>query len=214
MEENKSLTNSLDQQTYKRNIAYKFRIGNILSGKPVIENERLKHLETQGKSVVRVNVIANIIDKFFQDGEKKFASVTLDDATGQIKAKVFGEDIEKFTNLNQGDTILCIGLLRSWSNEVYITPEIIKKLSPQFLLVRKLESDLSAPKILSSEKTAQLKDKILGMIKSSEKDEGIFIDKIIMETHEPPETINSEIKKLLENGLIYEPRPGKLRYLG
>lgn len=214
MEENKSLTNSLDQQTYKRNIAYKFRIGNILSGKPVIENERLKHLETQGKSVVRVNVIASIIDKFFQDGEKKFASVTLDDATGQIKAKVFGEDIEKFTNLNQGDTILCIGLLRSWNNEVYITPEIIKKLSPQFLLVRKLESDLSAPKILSSEKTAQLKDKILGMIKSSEKDEGIFIDKIIMETHEPPETINSEIKKLLENGLIYEPRPGKLRYLG
>ncbi|MAG37944.1 hypothetical protein CMI45_00965 [Candidatus Pacearchaeota archaeon] len=199
---------------YKRNIACKLRIGKVLSGTPKIENERLKSLETEGKSVVRVNIIANIIDKYIQEGEKKFASITLDDATGQIKAKVFGDDIALFSELNQGDTILCIGLLRTWNNEIYITPEILKPLSPQYLLIRKLETDLSAPKALAPEKTAELKDKILNMIKSAESEEGIFIDKIIMDTHEPPEIINGEIKKLLENGLIYEPRPGKLRYLG
>src|SRR3989344_1709017 len=213
-ESQRNIIEKTEQQNFKRNVAHKLRIGKILNGSPIIENERLKHIVIHEKKIIRVNIIANIIDKYIQDGEKKFGSITLDDASGQIKAKVFGEDIEKFSQLTQGDTVLCIGLLRSWNNEVYITPEIIKKLSPQFLLVRKLESDLSTPKILSSEKTAQLKDKILEMIKSSEKDEGIFIDKIIMETHEPPETINSEIKKLLENGLIYEPRPGKLRYLG
>jgi uncharacterized protein len=215
MEETKSnIMNNTEQQTYKRNVAYKFRIGQILSGSPILENERLKHVLINQKQTVRVNIIANIIDKYIQDGEKKFASITLDDASGQIKIKTFGDDISQFEKLEQGNTVLCIGLLRSWNNEVYITPEIIKPLSPSYLLIRKLESDLNKPQSLSSEKTAELKDKILEMIKSAEKEEGIFIDKIIMDTHESPELINNEIKKLLENGLIYEPRPGKLRYLG
>ena len=29
-----------------------------------------------------------------------------------------------------------------------------------------------------------------------------------------PESINAEIMKLLEDGMIYEPRPGKVRWLG
>jgi hypothetical protein len=29
-----------------------------------------------------------------------------------------------------------------------------------------------------------------------------------------PEIINQEIKKFLEEGIIFEPRPGKVRYLG
>ena len=214
MEEVRQTSNQLEEPNYKRNTAYKLRIGSILAGKPVIENERLKHLETENKQVVRVNIIANITDKFIQDEEKKYGSITLDDATGQIKAKVFGEDIEKFEQLNQGDTVLIIGLVRIWNNELYVTPEIIKKKEPTFLLVRKLETELNKPKTINSEKTAELKDKIIHLIKEAEKDEGIFIDKIIMELHEPPEIINSEIKKLLENGVAYEPRPGKLRYLG
>jgi hypothetical protein len=127
---------------------------------------------------------------------------------------MFGEDIIKFTDVNQGDTVLIIGLVRSWNNELYVTPEIIKKKSPEYLLVRKLETELNAPKTVDKEKLTQLKDKIIQMVKESEKNEGIGIDKIILDLHESPEVINSEIKKLLEEGLIYEPRPGKIRYLG
>ena len=29
-----------------------------------------------------------------------------------------------------------------------------------------------------------------------------------------PEIINQEIQKMLEEGIIFEPRPGKLRWLG
>lgn len=202
------------QEQLKRNTAYKFRLGNILSGKPVIEGDRLKNIEIGDKQVVRVNIIANVIDKYIQDGEKKFGSITLDDATGQIKVKVFGEDIEKFSPLNQGDTILVIGMVRSWNNEIYITPEIIKKKDPSYLLVRKLESDLEQPKTLDRTKLTELKDKMISLIKESEKDNGIEVDKIILALKEPPEVINQEIKKLLEEGIVYEPRPGKLRYLG
>jgi len=204
----------MPDQNLKRNTAYKLRIGAILSGKAVLEAERFKHLELEGNNVIRVNIIANVIDKYIQDGEKKFGSITLDDATGQIKIKVFGEDIEKFSQLSQGDTILVVGMLRSWNNEIYVTPEIIRKKDPAYLLVRKLEIEADQPKTLDKTLLIALKDKMISLVKEAEKDNGIDIDKIILALKEPPEVINQEIKKLLEEGIVYEPRPGKLRYLG
>jgi len=201
-------------EQFKRNIAYKFRIGSLLAGKPILEDERLRFVEIQNKKIVRVNIIANITDKFIQEGEKKYSTITLDDATGQIRVKTFGDDIEKFSKLNQGDTVLIIGLLRYWNNEVYITPEIMKKKDPSFLLIRKLELEAEEPKSLDKEKLIQLKDKMLKMIKDAEKDNGLEIEKMILDLHEHPDVINQEIKRLLEDGAVYEPRPGKLRYLG
>mgnify|MGYP001583264061 CR=1 FL=1 len=201
-------------EQFKRHTAYKYRIGAIMSGKPILDNEKLKFLEIDNKQIIRTNIIANITDKFVQEGEKKFASITLDDASGQIKAKLFGEDTLKFTNLNQGDTILVIGLLRYWNTEVYISPEIIRKKDPAFLLIRKLEIELNEPKQIDKETLNQLKYKVIEKLKEAEKDGGIEVDKIIMELKEHPSIINQEIKKILEDGLAYEPRPGKLRYLG
>jgi RecG-like helicase len=185
-----------------------------MSGKPILENEKLKHVEINDKHIVRVNVVANIIDKYVQEGEKKYASITLDDASGNIKLKFFGDDVSKVENLSQGDTVVVIGLLRSWNNEVYITPEIIKKKEPQYLLIRKKEVEAEMPKSLDKSQLSALRDRLIDMIKEAEKDQGLDIDKAIMNLKEPPEIINKEIKKLLEDGLIYEPRPSKLRWLG
>lgn len=203
-----------EDNQFKRNIAYKMRIGEILTGKIIMDGERFKFLDSPGKQVVRINLVANVIDKYVQDGEKKYAAVTLDDASGQIKLKAFGDDIEKFSQLNQGDTILAVGLIRIWNNEVYVTPEIIKKKEPAYLLVRKLEIEKETPKAPDKGQLTELKDKILGMIKEGEKDGGASIDQIILNLKEAPDTINKEIKRLLEDGIIYEPRPGKIRYLG
>lgn len=199
---------------FKRNIAYKLRVGSILSGKPFLENERLKHLELGSTNVVRTNLIANIIEKYIQEGEKKYASLTLDDGSGQIKLKAFGDDVDKLSQFNQGDTILVIGLLRTWNNEIYLTPEIIKKKEPSFLLVRKLEIESSMPKSLARDQLIALKDKLVQQLKDAEKDGGLDIESLILNLKEPPEIINQEIKKLLEEGIAYEPRPGRLRYLG
>jgi len=204
-----------EESSFKRHVAFKLRIGDIISGKPVMDGERFKHLETLNKQVVRVNLIANIVDKFIQEAEdKKYASLTLDDASGQIRLKAFGDDIEKFVPLNQGDTILVIGLLRMWNNEIYISPEIIRKKEPSFLLLRKIEMESSQVKMPSKEEILALRDKLLTIIKNAEKDGGINKETLILELKESPETINSEIKKLLEDGIIYEPRPGRIRYLG
>ena len=202
------------EEQFKRRIAYKLRIGRILEGKPIIENDRLNFIELHDKRIARVNIIANIVDKYNQEGEKKYLTYTIDDATGQIKIKIFGEDVDKFSKYNQGDTIAIIGMLRKWNNEIYITPEIIKKKDAKFLLIRKIEAELEEPKVLDKSKLSELKSKIITMVKESEKDGGVEIEKMIMELKERPESINNEIKKLLEEGAVYEPRPGKLRYLG
>lgn len=198
----------------KRNVAYKLRIGDILKGKPVLEEERFKFLELGDKQIVRVNVVANVVEKYNSEGEKKYLAFTIDDASGQIRIKVFGDDVARFNSIEQGHTIILIGLLRYWGNETYISPDIIKIADPKYLLVRKLELGLDKPKIVDKEEIRALKDQIIEMIKSSEADGGIEIEKIILELHSSPELINQEVQKLLEEGLAYEPRPGKIRYLG
>ena len=53
------------------------------------------------------------------------------------------------------------------------------------------------------------------MVKNSEKDGGLETDRIITEIRDvSPEIINQEMQRLLEEGMIFEPRPGKVRYLG
>ena len=204
---------------YKRNIAYKMRIGDLLLGKPLFDQDKFINLELGDKRISRVNVIGNIVDKYESEGEKQYMFFALDDGSGQIKLKIFGEDSIKFKWVMQGQTIVVIGVIRNWNNETYIQPEIMREIDSKYLLVRKLELEnerkKDSPKIENKEKIRAIKDRILEEIKSAEEEGGIETDKIIMKFREAsPDLINQEIQKLLEEGIIFEPRPGKLRYLG
>lgn len=206
-----------DEQQFKRNIAFKLRIGDILMGKPVLDGERFSFLELGDKKIVRVNVIGNIIEKFDSEGEKRFSVLTLDDGSGQLKLRVFADDVEKFKNIVQGQTVLVIGLLRSFNNEIYLNPEIIREQDTKYLLVRKLETDKNKIQVepIARDQIIAVKDKILGAIKSAEEEGGIEVEKIILSLKDiSPVIINQEIQKFLEEGIVFEPRPGKVRYLG
>jgi len=215
---------------FKRETAYKLRVGDLLRGNQIFDqsqsksgtlenvNPRLLHIELGNKKLVRVNIIANVIDKFESQGETKFATITLDDGSGQIRARFFGEDVKKFQDLVQGDTLLIIGFLRSFNQELYILPEIVRKFDPKYLLVRKLEIEKETPTPLTPKQKQEVKafrDEIIDLIKSSENNEGIDKDEIIMKFKDTnPKIISQEIQKLLEEGIIYEPKPGRVRYLG
>jgi len=206
-----------EEQQFKRNIAFKLRIGDILMGKPILDGERFSFLELGDKKIVRVNVIGNIVEKFDSEGEKRFSVLTLDDGSGQIKLRVFADDVEKFKNITQGQTVLIIGLLRHFNNEIYINPEIMREQDTKYLLIRKLEREKSKiqEEPIARDQIIAVKDKILGAIKSAEDDGGIEIEKIIMSLKDiSPVIINQEIQKFLEEGIVFEPRPGKVRYLG
>jgi uncharacterized protein len=206
----------------KRETAYKLRVNDVLRGNPVFDgtneqNKRLLFIELGDKKIVRVNLIANVVDKYEASDEKRFASITLDDGSGQIKARLFGEDIKKFADISQGDTILIIGLLRHFNQELYILPELTKKQDPRYLLVRKLEIEKSYSPLPTPEKKQEikaLKEEVVELIKNSEVNDGIDKDEIIMKIKAQPSIISQEIQRLIEEGIIYEPRPGRVRYLG
>src|SRR3989344_4701859 len=104
---------------FKRATAYKLRIGDILAGKQILEGERFNFLELGDKQIIRVNIVANIIEKYESETESKYLSLTIDDASGQIRIKTFGEDTNKFKEVNQGHTVMVIGKLRVYNNELY-----------------------------------------------------------------------------------------------
>jgi len=214
------------ENQYKRNTGYKFRIGDILIGKPVVNNvngnERFSFLELGDKKVMRVNIVGNIVDKYESGDEKKYLFLTLDDGSGQIKLKTFGDDSEKFKEVAQGQTVVVIGVLRYWNNEIYVAPEIIKEVDPKYLLLRKLETEknrMHQPAVVTNsndkEQIVAIKDRIMDLVKSAEDAGGIELEKLISQLKDfSPGIINQEIQKLLEEGIIFEPRPGKIRYLG
>lgn len=214
------------EQQFKRHTAYKLRIGDILIGKPTMnsssEGERFSFLELGGKKIARVNIIGNIVDKYESLGETKYLSFTVDDGSGQIRLKTFGDDTERFKNFFQGQTIVVIGLLRHWNQELYITPDIMREMNPKYLLIRKLETEKekavshnSGSAGLGKEQAIAIKDRILDMIKGAESDGGIETEKLILRLQEfSPGIISKEIQKLLEEGIVFEPRPGRIRYLG
>jgi RPA family protein len=205
-------------EQFKRNVAYKYRIGDLLIGKPIFDGEKFSFLELGDKKIIRVNLIGNIINKYESEGERKYIFFTLDDGSGQITIKCFGDDADKFRNILQGQTVLVIGNLRNFNNETYIAPEIIREQDTKYLLIRKLEIEKEKsknPKPLAREQIIAIKDKILNIIKNAEKNGGIEMETLILDLREiSPEIINQEIKKLLEEGIIFEPRPGKIRWLG
>lgn len=203
------------EDKFKRHIAFKLRVGDISSGKPKIEGDRFTHLELDGKNIVRVNLIGNIVEKFESSGEKQYSFTTLDDGSGQIKLKSFGDDVEKLKNFTEGQTVLVIGVLRNFQDETYVSPEIIRKQDPKYLLIRKLEIEKTRSNNpeFAKQQMGAVKDRILGVIKNS--DQGIEVDQMVIDLRDiSPEIIRQEIQKFIEEGMVFEPRPGMVKYLG
>jgi RPA family protein len=203
------------EEQFKRHIAFKLRIGDILSGKPIMNGERFQSLELDGKKVVRVNVIGNVVEKFESPGESKYIFTKIDDGSGQISLKAFGDEMDKLKDLTEGKTILVIGVLRNFNNETYIAPEIVREQDPKYLLVRKLEIEKtkSNDPNFQKQQVVAVKDRILGAIKNSE--QGVEVDDLINNLRDiSPEIIRQETQKFLEEGIIFEPRPTMLKYLG
>ena len=77
-----------------------------------------------------------------------------------------------------------------------------------------METEINSTKLLNNKQITELKDKLIEIIKREEAGGGVDTNKLTEELQSKQELVNQEIRKLLEEGIIYEPRPGKVRYLG
>ena len=111
----------------KRGIAYRFRIKDLAGGEYVaggtIDNPT--YVKLGDLKVSRVDLLGKVLEKSDSDG---LSSMTLQDKTGKIKIKVFGNDSIIAKEVTIGDLVRVIGKIRQDSIERFVLGEIVKKI--------------------------------------------------------------------------------------
>ncbi|MBI2660155.1 hypothetical protein HYX07_03260 [Candidatus Woesearchaeota archaeon] len=189
-------------QFQKRQVAIKTSISSILKWNFTKDN-------ITGS---RVSVMATLVYK----SEDVYSGAIIDDGSGRVSLKNFENRII-FTNVDVGDVVLVIGRVREFSNERYILPEIVKKISMEWINVRKLELNgleddkVADPPDNGKDEEIGLGKDVYEMIKKLDDGNGVAIEDLIKNSYfQDTERI---INKLLENGDVFEIKPGKIKVL-
>ena len=212
-------------QQIRRQIAEKLWIGDLKDGQ-YIKEEGLRPnyvLLKNDHKVSRVNLIGTVVSSNKDTG---YTNIYLDDGSGKISVRAF-EQNPAMDSLSIGDPVFIIGRPREYGQEIYVLPEIIKKiLNMNWLEVRLLE--LKKNKVVQSVPTAEdsfkdnkdaveeevVEDKSLApvrtAIKKLDSGSGADYENIIKECGSDAEQV---ISTLLKNGDVFEVSPGKLKLL-
>ena len=194
----------------KREIAYKVRIKDILDGRYIKEEgEWVPNyaITADGRRISRANIIGIVI-------AKKDDFFIIDDGA-KISARFFNGIKMDF---DVGDTILLIGRIREFNNEIYIVPDATKRIDNRWMDVRKHELSLtvgtSEPNGLADaaveNKAEHNEDGLIETIKRLDNGNGADVGEILkMKGSEMKKVIES----LLKNGDIFEIVPGKIKVL-
>jgi len=125
-----------------RATAKKVTIWDLVNGKFVRDSDRFPGnyvITPYGVYVSRARIMGLVVDKFVSD-DWLYATLTIDDSTETIRLKFFREDTKTVQKFKIGDLVDVIGRVREYQGEIYILPEIIKKVdSFDWELLRKLE---------------------------------------------------------------------------
>lgn len=192
-----------------------------------------------GVDVSRARILGTVIAKFLaEDGN--FASLTIDDSSETIRAKTF-KTLKPVDRFNIGDLVDLIGKVREYNGEIYIMPEVIRKVEPNTELLRKLEILAAKKGVAIKEpelkKVAEVEKPVIGgeIIKTGGTEEtkekemdrdalrkeiikiieaeknGIKYENIVKKVKAPEEIVESVINEILSEGICYEPSPGRIR---
>ena len=206
----------LEKTFQKRQIAYKARVSDILNCSFSKDELSAGYIKLNGLNVSRVNVIANIVYKSGDD--QNYNSALIDDGTGKILLRTF-ENTNLFAKADVGDVVLVIGKIREYNNERYILPEIVRKLEKfEWMNLRKIElkdnviEQAKEPVNEAVEESAKnIGEEIYLLIKKFDDGDGAAIEDVIKESNNPD--AEKIISRLLENGDVFEIKPGKLKVL-
>ncbi|MEA3378555.1 MAG: hypothetical protein U9Q69_02840 [Nanoarchaeota archaeon] len=215
----------------RRQTAYKFWIKDLIAAKAEPNNQGFMAFRIKGKDVIRVNVLATIIHEYNSESGN-YKLISLDDGSGQIRVKAWGEDTKILKSAQMADLVLLVGKLGWNNNEIFIRPEAIKKVeNPDWELVRKLELLKEFGKPESSKKelppngqvikeevvepasSSSVREKVVALIEKSSPD-GIEEIELIKKINAEEEIVEKAIKELLSEGEIFQPKNGYLKLIG
>lgn len=168
--------------------------------------------------VSRVNLVASIVS-IYENPDKTMKSIEIDDGSGSISLKTWGEDTRLLNELNIGDTCMVIGRPRRNNDQVFVTAEIVKKLDTNWAKLRKLElenlyggRDKTENKHLNKEiiekPVESRRQQVLNIL---EKSGEIMFEDLLSKSGITEEELKGIINELLKEGEIFEPKPDYLR---
>jgi hypothetical protein len=172
------------------------------------------YFSTRLGNLSRVNIIGVIVSKD-QDG------FLFDDGSGRILLRSFEQN--SFEDIQIGDFVVLVGRPRAYNEQKYVMPEILKRISPAWADFRKVQVELLKKIIPVPEKEtrvvinepappiANYYQKIVDFIKDLDDGSGAEIGEVIKRSDVPK--ADELIRKLIEEGEIFELKPGKLKLL-
>lgn len=197
----------------RRQTAYKLNINQILTAPYTqMQGWEPNFLQINSLKVSRVNLIAIIIGI-----ENNL--ITVDDGSGTVQLRAFQETCG-LNKIKIGDLALIIARPREYGSERYLVPEIIRPLkNKKWLEYRKeeLNHKIKIPiKVMQEiqEQPVQSTNAltvIIEKIKELDKGDGADIELLIQNLH--VDNPDKHINTLLNEGEIFEIRPGKLKVL-
>jgi RPA family protein len=221
----------------KRWTAYKLNIADIVNGE--YSEGFVKH---EGLQVNRARLLGVVVSKFIGP-EDKYAFVVIDDGTETIRVRSFEDAVPLIKSVEVGDSVDVIGRIRKYEDEVYIVPEIIKKVDPNWEVLRKIEllkqetsgtqvvKEVSSPgkvALVAEEEiieefieapsrpglTDTPRKQVIRAINDMDKGEGVEISYLMDKIGLDRDTVISILNDLMNEGTIFEPRAGKVKLLG
>ena len=200
-----------------RQTAFKIWIGDLLKAE-YVENKgewEPNFFVIGGKNVSRVNLVASVVS-VYENIDKTMKSVDVDDSSGSVSLKAWGDDI-KLLNFEIGDICLIIGRPRNSGGQIFVTPEIVKKLDINWAKLRKLELEklygsrerVESIVVSDVEKPVDSsRQKVLNIL---EKSGEITFDDLVSKSGVNEEDLKGIISELLKEGEIFEPKPNYLK---
>lgn len=203
-------------------------IAALLSGTFVKAEAQLQpsYIQTMGgKRVSRVHLIAVVVSLSDPLIQKVSSEVTLDDGTGKIVARSF-EDPSFFTGVQLGDILRIIGKVRIYHEQLYLIPELMKKISNKHwvtlhkLQLQTLEKQQKMCQQISEEIPIDAEEEeavplspleeLMSLIKTLDEGNGAPMELILQKAGTENEKL---LHHLLEAGEIFEIAPGRIKVL-
>jgi len=199
----------------KRETAYICLISDIIQGNFVkAEGWNPSYVVTAIGNLSRINLMGVLVSREDND-------LVLDDGSGRIILRSFEEG--SLNEFNVGDFVTVIGRPRAYNEQKYIVPEIIKKTEPTWAEYRKKQIEFlkreqvpvrKENKVIAAEPTSPVANqyqKIIEFIRDLDAGDGAEANEVAGRTGFP----NAEmlILKLIEEGEIFEIKPGRLKIL-
>ncbi len=214
-------------ESFKRETAKKCRVKHILEGSYIKkEGWEPNYIDTGDVRISRVNILGFVVSK---EGPKEFL---LDDSH-RIRVRSFDQP---FDHIKVGDMTLIIGRPKVYNEQKYILSEIVKIIKNKKwmeyrlleldkekssnsempvvntkIAIQKTEKDAHSPDKKPTENTKNNKPALLDKIRTLDQGDGVDID-VLINTLDI-ETPEKKINQLLEQGEVFEIRPGKIKVI-